>query len=135
MDPIIKNQLSENLIREAGHVLEEFYRRPLDEVLAELRMKCLIGKDTRDPVDLLHELHFSRLFYKLKSEAAVHVAKAIARFVDGGYGLCIHCGETIPREWLFRSPLVEYCSRCMVQVSPSHSGVSDDKDRYTYNLH
>jgi hypothetical protein len=133
MDTVSKKQLSEKLIREAGHVLEEFYRQPLEDVLAGLRMKCLIGKDTRDPVGLLRELHFSRLFYKLKSETALHVAKAIARFVDGGYGLCLQCGDIIPREWLMRSPLVEYCSRCMVLVSPSHSGVSDVKERYIYN--
>ncbi len=126
----VKKQLGEKLLQEAGYVLEEYYHQPLEEVITDLRIRCLIDKDVSDPVGLLHGLHFCGLFYQLKNEPAVHVRNAIARFVDGGFGLCLHCGDTIPQEWLMKSPLVEYCARCMVKVSPSHSGVSTVQDSY-----
>lgn len=122
--------MAEKLLQQAGYVLEEYYHQPLEEVITDLRIRCLIDKDVDDPVGLLHGLHFSRLFYQLRNEPADQIREAMARFVEGDYGLCLHCGGTIPHEWLMKSPLVQYCSRCMVKVSPSHSGESVVRDAY-----
>ncbi len=118
--------LGEKLLQEAGHVLEEYFHQPLEEAITDLRIRYLIDKDAREPVDILHGLHFSGLFYQIHNDAAEQLRRALARFVDGGYGLCLHCGDTIPEEWLLRSPLLSYCSRCMVNMRPLHK---EEKER------
>jgi len=114
----IRNTIGEKLLQEAGHVLEEYFHQPIDEAITDLRIRCLIDKDARDPVDILHGLHFSGLFYQIHNEPAALLRNAIARFVNGNYGLCLHCGDSIPVEWLLKSPLLSYCSRCMVNMRP-----------------
>ena len=115
----IKMTLAKRLLQEANCLLEEYYRQPIEEVMTDLRIRCFIDKNAHDPIQLLYGLHFSRLFYQVKDEPAVRLRDAIARFVDGGYGRCLHCGNEIPSEWLIRSPLLDYCSACMVKEKPS----------------
>lgn len=120
MNKRMRKLLAEKLLREAGFILEEFYHQGINEVITDLRIRCLIDKDAKDAVGILHGLHFSRMLYQLHFGPVVYVRNAIARFVEGRFGYCQECGSDLPREWLRKNPLVEYCSQCMVKVSPSH---------------
>ncbi len=129
----IKKQLGEKLLQEAGKILEKYCHQTLDEVINDLRIRCLIDRDAEDAVSLIYGLHASKLFYQLHSEAVVYVRDAMARFVNGEIGFCKNCNYTIPQEWLMRNPMIEYCSHCMVKVSASHREVSIRGEVYAYS--
>lgn len=129
----IKMAIAKRLLQEANCLLEKYYRQPIEEVMTDLRIRCFIDKDAHDPIHLLYGLHFSRMFYQVKDDPAVRLRDAIARFVDGGYGKCLHCEREIPIEWLIQSPLLEYCSACMVKEKPSFRAAEERETLLQYS--
>jgi DnaK suppressor protein len=48
----------------------------------------------------------------------VQVEEALARFDQGSYGLCVHCGEEIDPARLEALPYVGLCLRCQQHLNP-----------------
>jgi DnaK suppressor protein len=48
----------------------------------------------------------------------LQVEEALARFDQGTYGRCVHCGEEIDPARLEALPYVAFCLRCQQRVNP-----------------
>ena len=57
--------------------------------------------------------------------------RALARFEDGTFGDCLHCGEPIDREYLMEHPTSELCAQCQPDARVIHIGPSIDAVRTT----
>jgi len=130
-----KNRLAEQLLDELNQFLQEFYHQTLEEVVTDLKIRCLIDSETDDPNSILVGIQQSGLFYQIKNDAANRIRNAIERYMNNEIGTCINCEQPIPEDWITRNPLVEYCSSCLVKMIPTgeqiyrHEEVSDFASR------
>jgi hypothetical protein len=121
MDDVTKKKISEKLVHEIDTMCKYYFRQTLDEVITELRIRCIIARDRSDPLNLISDLHASGVLSFSSDSPVVYLRKAIERFSKGLYGLCSYCGESIPDEWLIRNPLITHCSRCMGRAGSSRT--------------
>jgi DnaK suppressor protein len=56
------------------------------------------------------DLHFAEI--EIDRAALRDIALAQHRMATGDYGLCVDCGEAIPRERLFAQPAAIRCAAC-----------------------
>jgi len=121
MDSVTKKKVGEKLLHEIDTLCQFYFRQTLDEVITELRIRCIISGRINDPVHLITDLHRCGFLNCNSTTPVVYLRKAIERFAGDSFGLCVYCGEIIPEEWLLRNPLIEYCSHCMLQARSSHT--------------
>ncbi|GEM_PF-1717957 len=120
MDIPTKEKVGKQLLKEIDTVFQYYFRQTLDEVITELRIRCIIAGRTNNAVNLISEIHNCGVLNTNSETPVKYLRRAIERFASDSFGLCSHCGASIPEDWLLRSPLVEYCSHCMLQARPSY---------------
>jgi len=119
MNREIKNKVGEILLNEFDSLCKKYYHQTLDEVVTELRIRCIIARSTNDPVNLISDLYRSGVLNSYSDPVVMALRKAMQRYVFEVIDVCTHCNGTIPDEWLLKNPMIEYCSYCMVNLRSS----------------
>jgi DnaK suppressor protein len=103
----------------------------LDDVRKALEAKrneLLSGTFDRDEIRIEKAAEeFERLQQQLNREVAIRnldraskllkdVQAVIARFIDGTFGVCLHCEELIPEKRLKAIPWAAYCVACQERL-------------------
>jgi RNA polymerase-binding transcription factor DksA len=116
MNKVMMAEVKTKLVQDLDTVLYHYFHQTLDEVLMELRIRCLIGDQTSNPDSILTAIYRSNLLNTRSDIPVVQFKKAVYRAVNGLLGVCSNCNGPIPDQWLRTSPTVEFCSKCMVQL-------------------
>ncbi len=116
MNRSIKKKIARKLIEEFDLVCRHYFNQPLDEVINDLRVNCIVARAPQDPINLISDINKSGILFFSSDAAIVYLRKAFDRFDKGLFGLCISCGTEIPEDWLSKNPLTGYCSYCMLKV-------------------
>lgn len=117
MEKNTKIQIGAALLEEIDKVFRERFHIPLEQMITELRIRnmfdCISPDDT---YSILSGIRRSGVLFFSNDNSIVRLRKAIDRYVDGSYGYCIHCKDSIPEEWLLKTPLLEYCYDCTIRT-------------------
>jgi phage/conjugal plasmid C-4 type zinc finger TraR family protein len=100
-------------LAEREALLREEVRRGLARIGRENQAELLTG--TADAGDesvasLVHDLNSAEVARDLQELRDIHAAQS--RMAQGGYGVCIDCGEPIPPARLAAYPTAKRCIRC-----------------------
>ncbi|NDZ18399.1 molecular chaperone DnaK [Variovorax sp. WS11] len=100
-------------------------------VLEELRRTAGVDETSRDPQD--HEVRSHADEAEAFRFAGLHCAEieidrarlkdveeAQQRMAEGRYGICVDCGEDIPRERLVAQPIAVRCAACQAAFEAGH---------------
>jgi RNA polymerase-binding transcription factor DksA len=109
-------EVKTKLVEDLDTIMYHYFHQTLDEVLMELRMRCIIGDQISDPDSILRAIYRSNLLNTRSDIPVVQFRKAVYRAVNGLLGNCSNCNGSIPDQWLRTSPTVEFCSKCMIQL-------------------
>ncbi len=103
----------------------EKHRTALEAIKAELTIavpRCRKGiviektPDAMDEIQLAGECELSIHNLNRGSNLLHNVRDALARIVDGSYGVCLHCEGEIKPKRLDAVPWTEYCLKCQEAV-------------------
>jgi RNA polymerase-binding transcription factor DksA len=125
MDNLVNKQIGVKLLKEIDRVMHCQYRHSFESMKNKLH---LIESSSNDPASSLASIQKSGILYISSDPYLVRIREAVRRFIDGTYGTCIDCGQSIPVEWLLRSPLLEYCYECSILLQPMSF---DKKSQYS----
>lgn len=107
--------------------LEELERDLLDELRgtgAYLESGLLAGdREVHSHADdaeaeRIDDVHFAEI--EVDRKALREVQEARKRMANGLYGLCIDCGDEIPRERLLAQPAAVRCAACQTKAELRH---------------
>lgn len=116
MNRTVKKNIEEKLLHEIDSLFQKYYYQTLDEVITELRLRCIVARSTKEPGNILIDLYRSGILNSSSNTQMKMMRNTIGKLEKNTYGLCSGCGQSIPEEWLLKNPFVEYCSYCMVRL-------------------
>jgi DnaK suppressor protein len=99
--------------------LDQMYRQAVDELRSARpcveRSALAAGHETRSVADeaeaeRMDDVHLAEIEV---DRARLHgIEQAQLRMAEGRYGICVECGEEIPRERLLAQPMAIRCAAC-----------------------
>jgi DnaK suppressor protein len=88
--------------------------------------------DEMDVAKSLLEVETHASLIERAEETLLEIESALDRVDDGGYGICIDCGEDIPIERLKAIPFTTYCVDCKSKLSAEASSDVAPTERKAY---
>jgi DnaK suppressor protein len=88
--------------------------------------------DEMDLAKSLLEVETHASLIERAEETLLEIESALDRVDDGGYGICIDCGEDIPIERLKAIPFTTYCVDCKSKLSAEPSSDLAPTERKAY---
>ena len=88
------------------------------------------ASDAIDEVQLAGERELAIRNLDRDSNMLRQIRRALARIVDGSYGVCLHCEEDISPKRMNAVPSAAFCIKCQEQVDRHEIEVDENVDLF-----
>jgi RNA polymerase-binding transcription factor DksA len=107
-----------SLLRELDVRFQRSYHERLSEIINDLRLHHTEIKPDANTDELISIIDRSKLLYFVSDPAIKELRATFERLRKGTFGICEHCGETIPSELLEKTPTMTLCAICYDRTFP-----------------
>jgi DnaK suppressor protein len=107
-----------SLLRELDVRFQHSYHERLSEIINDLRLHHTEIKPDANADELISIIDRSKILYFASDPPIKELRATFERLRKGTFGICEHCGETIPAELLEKTPTMNLCDPCFGQRAP-----------------